>query len=208
VDNFTGYKHSDRLRVVYTDRSMMMDKGLLSKENPADVSEQLRAAVQGEEVIRTNSGKVSGVKKPQHSGLTARQQAFVLAVSKGLTYSDAYRQAYSCDKSTPQTVSTEANKLLNNPKVAMLLEQRINRQENVILANKANTQAHIKAQLLEHAHNFKTESGKLKALELLGKSVGMFTDRVESTVIKQTPEDLKKQLSQHLALLDTESFKH
>jgi hypothetical protein len=45
-------------------------------------------------------------------------------------------------------------------------------------------------------------------LELLGKSVGMFTDKVESTVIKQSPEDLKKQLSQHLALLDAETVKH
>jgi len=32
----------------------------------------------------------------------------------------------------------------------------------------------------------------------------MFTDRVESTVIKQSAEDLKKELSQHLALLDGE----
>jgi hypothetical protein len=189
-------------------RSEMMDKELLSKENPAEVSELLRAAVQGEQTNRTNNGKVRGTNKPKHSGLTARQQAFVLAVSKGLTYSDAYRQAYGAERSTPQTISVEANRLLNNPKIAVLLEQKISRQESVVLASKANTEAHIKAQLLEHAHNFKTESGKLKALELLGKSVGMFTDRVESTVIKQSPEDLKKQLSQHLALLDAETVKH
>jgi hypothetical protein len=187
---------------------MMMDKELLSKENPAAVSERLRAAVQGQETNRTNSGNVRGTQKPKHAGLTARQQAFVLAVSKGLTYSDAYRQAYGAERSTPQTISVEANRLLNNPKIAVLLEQRINRQESVILASKANTQAHIKQRLLEHANEFKTESGKLKALELLGKSVGMFTDRVESTVIKQSAEDLKKQLSEHLAALDAESVKH
>lgn len=185
-----------------------MDKTLTDFENPEAISEQLRAAVQGEETKRTKSGKPVGVKKPKHSGLTARQQAFVLAVSKGLTYSDAYRQAYGAERSTPQTISVEANRLLNNPKIAVLLEQKISRQESVVLASKANTEAHIKAQLLEHAHNFKTESGKLKALELLGKSVGMFTDRVESTVIKQSPDDLKKQLSQHLALLDAETVKH
>ena len=185
-----------------------MDKELLSKENPAEVSELLRAAVQGEETIRTKNGNVRGTQKPKHSGLTARQQAFVLAVSKGLTYSDAYRQAYGAENSTPQTISVEANRLLNNPKVAVLLEQRINRQESVILASKANTQAHIKQRLLEHANDFKTESGKLKALELLGKSVGMFTDRVESTVIKQSADELRKQLSEHLEKLDAESVKH
>ena len=188
--------------------SRTMDKTLTDFENPAAISERLRAAVQGEVTKRTNSGEPVGVKKPKHVGLTARQQAFVAAVAKGLTYSDAYRQAYSCDKSTPQTVSTEANKLINNPKIAVLLEKKLERQESVILASKANTEAHIKARLLEHANEFKTESGKLKALELLGKSVGMFTDRVESTVIKQSPEDLKKQLSQHLALLDAETVKH
>jgi hypothetical protein len=187
---------------------MTMDKTLTDFENPAAISEQLRAAVQTEEINRTKSGKPVGVKKPKHSGLTARQQAFVLAVSKGLTYSDAYRQAYGAENSTPQTISVEANRLLNNPKIAVLLEQRINRQESVILASKASTQAHIKQRLLEHSNDFKTESGKLKALELLGKSVGMFTDRVESTVIKQSADDLKKQLSEHLAALDAESVKH
>ena len=66
-----------------------MDKELLSNENPASVSERLRAAVQGEETNRTDNSKVRGVKKPKHLGLKARQQAFVLAVSKGLTNSDA-----------------------------------------------------------------------------------------------------------------------
>ena len=185
-----------------------MDKTLTDFENPEAISEQLRAAVQSEEINRNKNGNPIGVKKPKHSGLTARQQAFVLAVSKGLTYSDAYRQAYGAENSTPQTISVEANRLLNNPKVAVLLEQRINRRESVILASKASTQAHIKQRLLEHANDFKTESGKLKALELLGKSVGMFTDRVESTVIKQSADELRKQLSEHLEKLDAESVKH
>ena len=185
-----------------------MDKTLTDFENPEAISERLRAAVQTEETNRTKSGNPVGVKKPKHSGLTARQQAFVLAVSKGLTYTDAYRQSYGAENSTPQTISVEANRLLNNPKVAVLLEQRINRQESVILQSKANTQAHIKQRLLEHANDFKTESGKLKALELLGKSVGMFTDRVESTVIKQSADELRKQLSEHLEKLDAESVKH
>jgi len=185
-----------------------MDKALTDFENPEVISERLRAAVQSEEIVRTKGSKDMTKQKPKHSGLTARQQAFVEAVSKGLTYSDAYRKAYGAENSTPQTISVEANRLLNNPKIAVLLERKLERQESVILASKAATEAHIKARLLEHANDFKSESGKLKALELLGKSVGMFTDRVESTVIRQSPEDLKKQLSEHLALLDEESFKH
>ena len=93
MDNFTVYLNRVRLRVVYKNRSIMMDKGLLNIENPAEVSERLRAAVQGEETKRTKGSKDMTKDRSKHSGLTARQQAFVEAVSKGLTYSDAYRKA-------------------------------------------------------------------------------------------------------------------
>jgi hypothetical protein len=46
------------------------------------------------------------------------------------------------------------------------------------------------------------DSQKLRALELMGKAVGMFTDRVERVVEQISPESLKDELSKHLALLD------
>lgn len=202
---YTGGGHEGAIWVTCLEE-IILDKALTDDKNPEQRSEQLRAAV-SQEMNRSES-KSKQKQEEKRAALTARQQAFVAGVVKGLTYADAYRAAYSTENSTAQTISTEANKLINNPKIAVLLEQRLQSREQVILKSKANTEAHIKQKLLEHAESFKTESGKLKALELLGKSIGMFKDGGEMGVIKQSPEDLKKQLAQHLALLDAETVKH
>jgi hypothetical protein len=47
-----------------------------------------------------------------------------------------------------------------------------------------------------------SESGKLRALELIGKEVGMFTDRVEQVTETIDSDALKKELESHLHLLD------
>jgi hypothetical protein len=44
----------------------------------------------------------------------------------------------------------------------------------------------------------KTESNQIRALELLGKTVGMFTDRVETKVEAVDTEQLKADLEKHL----------
>jgi hypothetical protein len=47
----------------------------------------------------------------------------------------------------------------------------------------------------------KQEGTKLKALELLGKSVGLFIDKAEVKTETVTAEQLKRELGQHLKLL-------
>jgi len=44
----------------------------------------------------------------------------------------------------------------------------------------------------------KTESNQIRALELLGKTIGMFTDKVETKVERVDTEQLKAQLEKHL----------
>jgi flagellar hook assembly protein FlgD len=52
-----------------------------------------------------------------------------------------------------------------------------------------------------------SESGQLRALELIGKAVGMFTDRVETTVEQVDTDSLKKELESHLHLLENANKK-
>lgn len=47
-------------------------------------------------------------------GLTAKQEKFCRGVVKGLTYSDAYREAYNVDNMKPETVNNSAFKLIQN----------------------------------------------------------------------------------------------
>ena len=47
-------------------------------------------------------------------GLTAKQEKFCQGVAKGLSYSDAYREAYNADKMKSDTINKRACELLKN----------------------------------------------------------------------------------------------
>jgi len=53
-----------------------------------------------------------------------------------------------------------------------------------------------------HSKSAKQEGTKLKALELMGKAVGLFKHEESGKADVQTPEQLKRDLAVHLRLLD------
>ena len=57
-------------------------------------------------------------------------------------------------------------------------------------------------QLLRCASQFKQEGSKIKALELIGKAAGIFRSEVEPQAPSVTSEQLKRDLSRHVAYLD------
>jgi hypothetical protein len=61
------------------------------------------------------------------------------------------------------------------------------------------TRRHVLEQLHTHASdaNVRT-SDRLKALELMGKAIGMFVDKSEAKVEQVDPEQLKRELDSHL----------
>ncbi len=175
---------------------------------PKFTSEQLRAAVESSHAHKTRDGKVYGVKTNTKGRLTGKQRLFCnLIVTQGISATEAYRMAYNVTSDRIATSSVEANRLMNNAKVKDLLESALARTEDNVINNAQMTRRHIMAELLEHSRSMKSESSKLKALELMGKAVGMFVDKVEQTIEQVSPEQLKDELSKHLALLD-QATKH
>ena len=65
--------------------------------------------------------------------LTHKQQRFVMKYAMNdCNASDAYRFAYDCSGSSPETINIEASKLLKNPKVAQWIAKfDKNRQEQI-----------------------------------------------------------------------------
>lgn len=65
--------------------------------------------------------------------LTHKQQRFVMKYAMNdCNASDAYRFAYDCEGSSPETINIEASKLLKNPKVAQWIAKfDKNRQEQI-----------------------------------------------------------------------------
>lgn len=55
--------------------------------------------------------------------LTAKQEKFCQGVAKGLSYSDAYREAYNAEKMKTETVNNSAFKLLINGEITARVEE-------------------------------------------------------------------------------------
>ena len=49
--------------------------------------------------------------------LTRKQQIFAEKIAAGLSYTDAYHQAYDCSGSKPSTVNTDASRLAKKEKI-------------------------------------------------------------------------------------------
>ena len=171
---------------------------------PVMNSEQLRAAVESSECRTTKDGRVHGVDKEEAAQLTPKQRMFASLVVQGNSPREAYKKAYSAISQNEATVGAAANRLMNHPKVKRLLEASWNKQEKNIIMDAQRTRLHIMEELLKHSGDEEVQiSARLKALELMGKAVGMFVDKVEQKVETINAEQLKTELSQHLQLLDS-----
>lgn len=165
-------------------------------------SEQMRAMVgRTKETLRRSDAKPIGTEK-EKGRLTAKQRLFVSYMVQGLSQREAYRKAYNNTNDNEGTIASNANKVANDPKVKALLEASLDKSENALLSDSALMRRHIMSELLRHSQEMKGDAQKLRALELMGKAVGMYTDKVETTVEQINPEALKDELSKHLALLD------
>ena len=113
--------------------------------------------------------------------LTAKQEHFCQLVAQGQTLTDAYKTAYNVKEGTkPSTVWSNASKLATeNTKVS----HRIKAITEEITARKQSDEDRLKIwvtdQLKHEAMGADSASARVSALVALGKSVAMFTDRVE-----------------------------
>ena len=118
--------------------------------------------------------------------LTPKQEKFCQGVAKGLTYSDAYREAYNASKMKPESVNRLATKLMKDIKitsrVAELKEKTIGDIKHTIEDSFNNLR---KAQ--ELAMSRKNSLGEanpdltnfIKAEELKGKLKGLYVEKKE-----------------------------
>lgn len=133
------------------------------------------------------------------SGLTLKQEAFAIAISKGATQSEAYREAYNADGMAAHVVHTEACKLAQHPKVAarieaLLLEKRAKEQ---LVAAKTSERVNAKAwAMIDNPDTPPAVVANL--LNLQAKINGMLTDKIE--VKTDAPAaDLEAELRARLA---------
>jgi phage terminase small subunit len=130
--------------------------------------------------------------------LTAKQNAFALGIVGGIPATTAYRQAYDADGMKPESVWVESCRLATNPKVALRVsELRAEQEEERRMLRLSHAEAVLER--LEHeALEAKTDSTRVRALELIGRHLGMFTDKVEITTQERSVEMIEQEIRDRL----------
>ena len=106
--------------------------------------------------------------------LTLKQKIFSENINKGIPYSRAYRTAYSSGGMTPKTLWEAASRLSKNPKVLARLDELKADKEAEERMLRLSYGDLVINELQSIALNSKSGRVRIKALELLGKTVGLF----------------------------------
>ena len=109
--------------------------------------------------------------------LTAKQLKFVEEVSEGGSQSSAYRRAYNTLEMAPKTIWEASSRLRKNPKVAARIFELEAEKEARRRMQALSREDKVLRELEKIGFGDGPASVRLKALELLGKHVGLFTTK-------------------------------
>ena len=174
--------------------SATIGKGIRRQKEIADLEE-----------FKKSQRKKPGTKRSARNtlnGVTVKQEAFIQCVLDGMTYSDAYRNSYDISPDTKDTtVHVSACKLIQNPNVKKRMQFLEAEKEELRRMQGQSMHARVIDRLEREANDKKNPPAvRVRALELLGKTVGAFKDVSETTVKKgKTIKDLELELQSMLA---------
>ncbi len=127
--------------------------------------------------------------------LTAKQEAFCLAIMEGKSQHDAYKQSFSTKNYSREALDVNGSKMMAKAKIKQRIEEL--RAPAVKKAQRSYAQW---LQEVEDVAFVKTEQlevknpDKLKALELFGKATGIYQEKME------TPRSALEQMSTDVLL--------
>jgi hypothetical protein len=168
-----------------------------------ELSEAERLAAHAEPPVIRVDGKPRGTEDYKRvQPLTPSQMEFTKGMITGKTMRQAYRDAYPNAKGSDQVITSSAYRLSRDPRIQHALQEAWGETIEVLSEDTASTKRYVLKELLALTKGAKQEGSRLKALELMGRAAGMFNHTVEAVADKPTAEQLRKELSGHLKLLD------
>jgi phage terminase small subunit len=106
--------------------------------------------------------------------LTPKQSAFVNALLQGKTASDAYREAYNCEKMSQGAISVEASRLRRSPKISLWLRHLELDQARITAENHLAELARARELAIAHGQI----SAAVQAEHYRGKAAGLYEERL------------------------------
>ena len=191
----------------------MLEQDAITEDDPhastndaGNHAEGVQAAVAKVREKRTKTGKIYGVKpegEDKTKRLTPQMQLFVNAILAGKTKVEAYRSAYNSRTENDASIIANANKLLKDARITALLGSLDEALKEKVIEDAVKTRRFVMERLHDRVLKAKTESAELKALELMGRAVAMFTDNVDQKVQQVNVQQLKDELRGHLRVLES-----
>jgi len=138
--------------------------------------------------------------------LTPKMMAFARYVAAGKTYAEAYRQAYS-STGKPQTAQQEGSRLMADPQIAARVQVLIKAREDALVRSAVSDRDAVLSKLRAWLENntdpntgLEPSPAQLQAANLLGKTVALYTDKVETSEQKSS-DQISAEIEQRLAQL-------
>jgi hypothetical protein len=174
-----------------------------AEDDGPEISEAERLASRAEPPVMRVDGKPRGTEDYRKiQPLTASQMEFTKGCIAGKTMRQAYRDAYPNAKGSDQVITSSAYRLSRDPRIQKALQDAWGETIEVLAEDTAATKRYVMKELLALTKGGKQEGSRLKALELMGRAAGMFQIATDKPVDKPSAEQLRKELSGHLKLLD------
>lgn len=126
--------------------------------------------------------------------LTAKQEKYCLNVAKGMTYIDAYKDAYNTENMKDDVIYVKASELNKNGKISVRIEElRSKAEDEAIMSAIERKKWLTKVINGEVTHTSYDSNGKayeneayisdkLKALDTLNKMDGEYTTKIEADI--------------------------
>lgn len=121
------------------------------------------------------------LEKSSRKKLTPKQEKFCLNIVSGMNPAQAYKEAYNPPKAKEETIRVQANKTLHLPNIFLRIDElRKKQQEEVNYTVRDNfNELDIGAKAAMSEGNI---SAYIKAVELKGKLVGLYTEKKDVDV--------------------------
>ena len=123
-------------------------------------------------------------------GLTAKQLHFCRCVAAGMGQAEAYRESHAVTATGKSATHREAaSRLMARADIRARVDALVRQRERSQLASALSDRERVLSKLrhwLDHAES--GDSNRIRSAELLGKSVGLFKDVVETTDSRTSDE--------------------
>ncbi len=186
-----------------------IDASILDEERASKVeigldSEAIRSAVNAVYMVveqqkrcnvRIEEKKEKKTKRPNH--ITDKMKLFMTCLTEGLSPKESYKKAYDTKGMDDASVLSSANKLMKDERISLKMQSYWETKEESVITDDIATRRLVMRDLFKHSQDDKVQmSNRLKSLELMGRAIGMFTDKVETKTEVVDTEQLKKELDQ------------